>query len=108
MVGLIFVAQGMSKLLGQAAADWAVRFEHWGYPGWFRWFVGIVEIAGAVAMFVPRSRRPAALSLLVVMAGAIMTHAIHGEIRRVLPPLILGVMLLLLLRGPQTPTISPD
>jgi len=102
VLGLFFVAQGASKFLGETAAHWASRFEHWGYPGGFRWAVGVVEICGAVALFTPRTRRLAAVSLTVVMAGAIITHAMHGEIPRVITPLILGGMLLLLLRRPPT------
>jgi len=102
VLGLVFLAQGTSKFLGETAARWASRFEHWGYPSGFPWAVGVIEIGGAVALCFPRTRRLAAVSLTVVMAGAILTHVMHGEIARVIIPLILSGMLLLLLRGPRT------
>jgi len=108
VLGLFFVAQGASKIFGETAAHWASRFEQWGYPGWFRWAVGAAEIGGGVALFAHRTRRLAAVSLTIVMAGAIMTHAMHGELARVMVPLILGGTLLLLLRRPRTQADSAD
>ena len=101
VLGLFFVAQGVSKLVGETAVHWASRFERWGYPNRFQWAVGVVEICSAVALFAPHTRRLAAVSLTIVMAGATMTHVMHGETSRVIAPLILGGMLLLLLRRPR-------
>jgi len=101
VLGLFFVAQGASKMAGETAVHWASRFERWGYPSGFQWAVGVVEICGAVALFAPRTRRLAAVSLTVVMAGAIITHVMHGETPRVVVPLILSGMLLLLLLRPR-------
>src|SRR5262245_22423442 len=98
LLGLFFVAQGASKLFGITAERWASRFAHWGYPPWFLRVVGVAEISSGVALFLRRTRKAAAVCLLVLMAGVFMTHAIHGEIARLIAPVIIGGMAALLLR----------
>jgi uncharacterized membrane protein YphA (DoxX/SURF4 family) len=100
LLGLFFVAQGASKLFGIPAAHWAVRFAQWGYPPWFRHAVGLGEIISGVALFPRRTRKAAAAFLMALMAGAFITHASHGEIARLIPPVILGGMAALLFRRP--------
>jgi hypothetical protein len=43
-----------------------------------------------LGLLVPPLRPSAAITLMVVMAGALLTHLLHGEFVRILPPLILG------------------
>jgi len=102
LLGLFFVAQGASKLFGITSAHWASRFAQWGYPPWFRHAVGLAEIMSGVALFPRRTRKAAAIFLIALMAGAFMTHAIHGEIARLIPPVIVGGMAALLLRRAAT------
>jgi uncharacterized membrane protein YphA (DoxX/SURF4 family) len=45
-----------------------------GIGQWFRYFTGLLEISGAIGLFVPSVARYAALLLAAVMVGAIMTH----------------------------------
>ena len=102
LLGLFFVAQGASKLFGITSAHWADRFVQWGYPPWFHRVVGLAEMISGVALFFPRTRKPAAVCLIAVMAGAFLTHAIHGEIVRLIPPVVIGGMAALLLRRHAT------
>jgi putative oxidoreductase len=90
LVGLFFVLAGWSKLAGPSATDWAVRLTHWGYPAASRYAIGGIEILAGLGVLVPSLRRPAAVTLMVVMAGALLTHLLHGEFVRVIPTLILG------------------
>lgn len=57
---------------------WTKAFVKWGYPVWFRIFIGVVEFVGGLLMIVPRSRPLGALMLLVVMVGALSTRLIFG------------------------------
>ena len=41
---------------------------------WFRYLVGILELAGAIGLLIPRLAAPAALGLLGVMIGAFFTQ----------------------------------
>lgn len=90
LIGLFFVLAGFSKLAGPSTTDWAVRLSHWGYPAASRYVIGGIEILAGLGLLVPPLRRSAAVTLMVVMAGALLTHLLHGEFVRVLPPLILG------------------
>jgi uncharacterized membrane protein YphA (DoxX/SURF4 family) len=67
-----------------------MRLSHWGYPAASRYAIGGIEILAGLGLLVPPLRRYAAIALMFVMAGALVTHLIHGEFARLLPPLILG------------------
>jgi len=69
--GLILMA-AVSKL---TSAEQAVNtFAQLGLGQWFRFAVGIVEVAGAVLLLVPAFARIAALMLAPVLIGAAFTH----------------------------------
>ena len=78
-----------------------------GFPAWFLAAIGATEIACAMALFIPRSRRWACAVLLVVMAGAAVTHLTHGEPRRVVLNVGLSALIGLLMRLGQKPSTSP-
>ena len=104
ILALLFAAVGLSKLWGPSSARWSDRFLNWGYPVGFQYVVGGVEIISGLTLLVPRSRRPAAVSLTLVMAGAVGTHLIHSELPRIIAPLILGILAFLLFLS--TPTVE--
>jgi putative oxidoreductase len=90
VMGLLFVVVGWSKMAGASGINWAARLSQWGYPGASRYAIGGIEILAGLGLLVPPLRRWAAIALMVVMAGALVTHLIHGEFVRLLSPLILG------------------
>jgi putative oxidoreductase len=90
IIGLFFVLAGFSKVAGPLGTDWAVRLSHWGYPAASRYAIGGIEILAGLGLLLPALKRLAAVTLMVVMAGALLTHLLHSEFVRVLPPLILG------------------
>jgi len=90
IIGLLFVLVGLSKLAGPSGTHWAVRLSRWGYPAASRYGIGGIEILAGLGLFVPSVRRAAAVTLIVVMVGAFVTHLIHGEFVHLLPPLILA------------------
>ena len=96
LMALLFAAQGLSKFWGPSAGQWGNRFSNWGYPAGSSYIVGAVEIISGLALLLPRGRKLAAGSLMFVMMGALCTHLIHGELPRIIPPLILGALAFLL------------
>jgi len=62
-----------AKLTG--AEPSASTFEAIGWGDWFRNLVGLLEIAGVVALFVPLLAGLAALAFVGLMAGAVVTEA---------------------------------
>jgi putative oxidoreductase len=72
IVGLAFLAAGGSKLAGAPAM--VAMFAKIGFGQWFRILTGLLEVAGAIGLFVPRLTVYAASLLAVVMVGAIGFH----------------------------------
>ena len=81
LLSLPIFAAGLPKLLGQGG--WITAFAHWGYPAWLVPVVGTVEVLGVVLLFAPRFASIGATMIGVIMAGAAVTHAVHGETPRV-------------------------
>ena len=72
VVGLAFLAAGSSKLAGAPAM--VAMFAKIGFGQWFRILTGLLEVAGAIGLFVPRFAVYGAALLAVVMVGAIGFH----------------------------------
>ena len=94
LLTVVFAYTGASKLAGRSAQGWEKRFERWGYPSSAAPAVGVIEVVAALALLIPRARRAAAVTILVVMAGAFVTHLVHGEPLRLIPPTVLGAFAL--------------
>ena len=89
-LAFVFAAIGTSKLVGPSSVHWAQRFLRWGYPTGSHYVIGILEIVAGIAIVIPRWRKMAAATLMIIMAGALCTHVLHGEWARVIPPVFLG------------------
>ena len=101
LTAMLMGAAGLPKILGHGG--WATRFERWGYPGGFVVVIGVVEVAGALMLLIPRLAALGAAVLAVVMLGATATHLVHGELPRVGVTLVLGAVFLAIawLRRPR-------
>ena len=96
LLGALFVLQGIMKL--QPGSPWPEMFEGWGYPAGFHWVVGAVELLGGLLLFVPRFAGYAAVTLGTVMAGAFLTHLLHGEIPGIIATFVFAAVLVMLAR----------
>lgn len=74
VVGLAFLAAGGSKLAG--AEDMVLVFDQVGFGQWFRYVTGIIEVVGAVLLFLPGRALYGAGLLAVTMVGAVLTHLV--------------------------------
>jgi hypothetical protein len=66
---------------GPFGSDYAVRFADWGYPSWFRFVVGTLELLCAVCL-VSSSRRfrfLGAAALVLLLDGAVTTHVVNHD-----------------------------
>jgi len=80
-VGLLvalYAFQGGAKLTGQQFEKDAFT-QRWGYPLWFMYVVGTLEVAAVVGLLVPFLRPWAAAGLVGLMIGATATHIRVGE-----------------------------
>ncbi|WP_406273854.1 DoxX family protein [Nocardia sp. NBC_00881] len=92
LLGLFFiVASGLPKVLGEANA---VRiFNEIGFGDWFRYFTGVVEIAGGIGLLVPRLSGFAAAGLSVTVVLAAATQAFIMGAPGLAPfPMVLAVL----------------
>ena len=77
LITLIFVTSGSAKLLGLEFELEA--FDRWGYPLWFMYFTGVVEVIGGLVIWVKRLRFITSVGLNCVMIGAMATHLLNAE-----------------------------
>lgn len=77
ILAIIFLLSGGAKLAGLAFEVEA--FSRWGFPIWFMYLTGILEVTGGAGLLWPRFSALAAACLACLMLGAIMTHLIHSE-----------------------------
>ena len=97
LVGLAFLATGGQKLAGSESLQ--KDFRRFGYPQWFMYLTGALEVTGAVGMFVgifaPLWGALGGLLLAAVMAGAVATHIRVGDpTKNIAPASVLGLLAL--------------
>jgi len=73
LLAALFAAAAVDKLFG-LRAETAVAFARMGTDPEFRYFVGALEMAGAIGLVFPRFSGLAAIELGAVMVGAVLTH----------------------------------
>jgi uncharacterized membrane protein YphA (DoxX/SURF4 family) len=76
LMALAMTGSGVQKFTSPA---WERMFRVWGYPDHFYLVIGAVEAVCGIALLVPKAASPAALALMVVMAGAAVTQMTHGR-----------------------------
>jgi putative oxidoreductase len=72
LLALQFAMAGSVKVIGDPAM--VEMFATIGIGQWFRYFVGALELAGAVGVLIPRLSGLAALGLVCLMVGATLTN----------------------------------
>jgi uncharacterized membrane protein YphA (DoxX/SURF4 family) len=91
VVGLLFMMNGFFKVSG--AQQYVAMFQGYGYAGWFRVLIGIVELAAGVGVMFRKTFFPAAVLLAIVLIGAVGTHITHAEFAMLPMPVVLIVIL---------------
>ncbi|MEV8021414.1 DoxX family protein [Streptomyces sp. NPDC086554] len=71
---IVFLAAGSAKLAGAEAMVEA--FDQIGAGQWLRYFVGTLEVLGVIGLLVPRLVGLAALGLVSLMVGAVITNLV--------------------------------
>lgn len=94
LLTLAFVSAGGAKLAG---VDMMVEiYETIGFGQWFRYLTGIVEIIGAVLLWIPNRQIVGSALLGSTMVGAVMAHwLILGP--SAVPAIVLGLISALVL-----------
>lgn len=71
LLAALYLFAGGQKLFGAGGS--AEHFAQWGFSTWFRLLIGVIEVAGGLALLVPSAAFYGAGALGVVMIGAIYT-----------------------------------
>lgn len=72
LAALAFIGAGSMKLIGNP--DMIAVFDAVGVGQWFRYVTGLIEVGGAILLFVPGMQLIGAGLLGVTMVGAILAH----------------------------------
>lgn len=94
-----FAVGGVLKLI--ADAQMTAMFHDIGAGPGLRLLIGVCEVAGAVGLLVPRLARAAAVGLVLLMVGAVVTKVVVLQTSPVLP-LLLGVLVAVVAVGART------
>jgi uncharacterized membrane protein YphA (DoxX/SURF4 family) len=97
LLALLFLFAGSMKLITPVevmAAQMTLPL-----PGWFVQFIGVAEVAGALGLILPglfriqRRLTPlAALGLILIMIGAVVTTTLSSDVVSALYPLVVGLL----------------
>src|SRR5262245_1774120 len=96
---LIFVPQGFAKF--SDSSGWARAFRFWGYPDWFRITIGALELLAALLLIAGRTAVLGAMTIMVIMLGAMATHVIFEGGRHItseIVPLTLATIVFIIRR----------
>ena len=89
LVAVAFIGAGGTKLAGVPAM--VEMFAKVGLGQWFRYVTGLLEVAGAIGLLIPRYAFYAAVLLGIVMVGAVIAEvAVIGD--SPVPPAVLLVL----------------
>lgn len=99
LLALAFLGAGSAKLSSQPMM--VANFAAWGFPSWFLYVTGAIEVVSAILILIPRTAPIGTGLLICTMIGALLTHLTHGQAAMIAAPLVLLLMLLLFgwLRG---------
>lgn len=94
LLTVVFLFAGGAKLAG--AKPLAEQFREFGQPRWAMPLVGLLEIAGAVGLWVNPLVPWASSGLAALMAGAVVNHLkVRHPLSKLMPSLVLLVLCLL-------------
>ena len=72
------------------------HFAQWGYPLWFLYLTGLIEVGGGICLFIPKAQFYGIVVLSVTMVGAALTHLMAHEMTPFPVPVVLLCLLVLL------------
>ena len=94
VLGGMFIIAGGAKLMGEHSQ--VEHFEQWGYPLWFLYVIGFIEVGGGICLFMPKTQFYGIIVLSVTMVGAAFTHLRAHEMSAFPVPVVLLALLVAL------------
>src|SRR3954467_11233418 len=85
-----FTGSGISKLLG---VEMQIKnLESWGYPLWFRFPIGLVEVVFVFALLIPKYRKIIIYGIFIWTLAAVITHLQAGQANMIAAPILFSVL----------------
>jgi uncharacterized membrane protein YphA (DoxX/SURF4 family) len=106
-LALVFAMQGTRKF--SDASGWATAFHTWGYPAWFRYTIGAIELLAAALLLWGRTAVFGAGLIICVMLGGMATHILKDGGRHLtseLGPIVFATIILVVRRDAVRGLIS--
>ena len=96
LLAIAFVASGVTKVIGIEMQ--LKNLESWGYPLWYRFPIGLSEIAfGFALILLPRFRHLTIYGIFIWTFVAVATHIRVAQYAMISGPLMFGVIALVIL-----------
>src|SRR4051812_49900295 len=90
LLAFAFAGSGTTKLIG---VEMQIKnLESWGYPLWFRFPIGLSEIAFAIALLIPKFRKTTIYGVFLWTIVAVITHLQAGQANMIVPSLLFSVI----------------
>lgn len=89
VLSLIYGGAALMKLTREPAM--AARLDELGFGGWWPTFIGVTELMGVSALFVPKLRRLALIGLWPYAVGGLALHMSYGH-ERLYPGIIASLL----------------
>lgn len=86
ILSILFLLASLGKLTQNESV--VEMFSNWGYFDGFYLIIGALELILALLLLIPKTTLFAAISLFVIMIGALVTHIVHDPILQTIRPLI--------------------
>ncbi|GAA2756087.1 hypothetical protein GCM10009872_14470 [Actinopolymorpha rutila] len=90
LTAAFFLVSAAPKLVAHPSAT--VVFDKIGFGDWFMYLVGILELAGAIALLVPLLAGLAGLAFIGLMVGAFITQLTVMDGKNAATPVIVAVV----------------
>ncbi len=94
LLGGMFIIAGGAKLMGSHSQ--VEHFAQWGYPLWFLYLTGFIEVGGGICLFIPKAQYFGIVVLSITMVGAAVTHLRANEMSAFPVPIVLLCLLVML------------
>ncbi|GAA4603915.1 hypothetical protein GCM10023195_13120 [Actinoallomurus liliacearum] len=105
LAAFLLIASAAPKFAGQR--DAVETFAKIGWGQWFRYVTGVVEAAGAIGLLIPRLAAWAALGLIGLMIGAVITQVLVLVPAFAALPAVFGVLFAVIARVRMAQAVSP-
>lgn len=93
LLACFFIFGAIGNIL--APANIAADYHRWGYPDWFHYLTGLLELTTGTLLFSRSWRFYGAILGILIMSGACITVLLHQEYTHAIAPLVILILCIL-------------